>query len=204
MLEEILFNLPPEANWQLPDPALVNYYKNRRDRIFWINNEIDDKLYELVDFIIEINREDKDIDPMLRRPIKLIIASPGGDLEITETICDMISISHTPVWGLAIGMVASAASLIFLACHKRYALPNALFLYHKGSGVISGNYNEANAAFKDYQRKVEKMIKYYIDHTNFSKETIEEKIVTDWYIQADEAIANGACDDIISDISMFF
>lgn len=204
MLDEILLNLPPEANYQLPDPALVTYYKNRKNRIFWINDEIDDKLYELVDFIIEINKEDRNIDPMLRQPIKLIIASPGGDLEITETICDMINISHTPIWGLAIGMVASAASLIYLACHKKYALPDVVFLYHKGSGVISGNFDQANAAFKDYQRKVEKMIKYYIDHTSFSKETIEEKIVTDWYIQVEEAIENGACDEVITDISLFF
>ena len=33
MLDEILLNLPPEANYQLPDPALVTYYKNRKNRI---------------------------------------------------------------------------------------------------------------------------------------------------------------------------
>lgn len=204
MLDEILLDLPPEANYQLPDPALVQYYTNRKQRIFWLTDEIDNKLYDLAQFIIDINREDEKIEPMLRRPIKIIIASPGGDLEIAETICNLIDISQTPIWGLGIGMVASAASLIYLSCHKKYALPDTVFLYHKGSASLGGTYGQVDSAFQDYQRKVEKMVNFYVTHTNFAEEVIREKIKTDWYIQADEAIENGACDATVKDISLFF
>ena len=204
MLEQILFDLPPEANYQLPDPALVQHYKNRNLRVYWLLDEIDEKLYNLAQFIIDINREDEKIDPMLRKPIKIVIASPGGDLEITETICNLIEISQTPIWGIGIGMVASAASLIYLSCHKKYALPDAVFLYHKGSGNLVGTYGQLDAAFQDYQRKVEKLVKFYISHTSFDEETIRNKMNTDWYIQAQEAIENNACDAIVSDISLFF
>ena len=204
MLEDLLLELPPEANYQLADPSLLDYYINRKNRIFWLTSEIDDKLYGLVQFIIDINREDEKIEPSLRQPIKIVIASPGGDLEMAETICNMIEISCTPVWALGIGMVASAASLIYLSCQKRYALPDAVFLYHKGSGNLGGTYGQIDSAFEDYKRKVEKMVKFYIDHTSFDEDTIRKRLNTDWYIQAQEAIENNACDSIITDISMFF
>ena len=51
MLEDLLLELPPEANYQLADPSLLDYYINRKNRIFWLTSEIDDKLYGLVQLL---------------------------------------------------------------------------------------------------------------------------------------------------------
>ena len=129
-----LFAVPNgEANYQLADPYLVNYYNDRNRRTIMLTSEIDDSSYDIIQMILNWNEEDKDIDPLERKPIKLVIASPGGTLEVAQAICSIIELSETPIWGIGIGCVASAASLIYLACHKRFVLPNCYFILHRGS-----------------------------------------------------------------------
>ena len=77
-----------------------------------------------------------------------MIDSPGGSLDVEESIVAMIELSKTPIWGFAMGQVASAASLIYLSCHKRYATPAAYWVFHQGSGAIQGNYGDMASAMK--------------------------------------------------------
>jgi len=61
---------------------------------------------------------------------------------VGEILTSVIKLSRTPVYGIALGMVASAASIVYLGCHRRYALPNAYFILHRGSCEgIGGSYN---------------------------------------------------------------
>ena len=48
-------------NLKLPDPELVNYYKDAEKRIFYIDDEINENLLELSKEIIRINKEDKEV-----------------------------------------------------------------------------------------------------------------------------------------------
>lgn len=198
----LIFALPDEANMQLPDPGLVNYYKNLKNREFWIDDSIDKDLLELEKLILMWNREDKNKPVHRRKPIRIYFFSNGGSLEVEESICSLIELSKTPIYGIAMGVVASAASLIYLACHKRFALPNAYWIFHQGSMTdLSGTYAEIVAAIEDYQDSIERMKEFYVSHTTFSKEVIEENIQTDWYIHTDEALQNGVADVIVEDIS---
>ncbi|MBQ2176541.1 MAG: ATP-dependent Clp protease proteolytic subunit, partial [Alphaproteobacteria bacterium] len=76
-------------------------------------------MYEIIHYILRWNREDRNIDDIDRKPIYLMFNSPGGNIDAQAAICSAIELSKTPVIGVAIGMVASAASLIFLSCHCR-------------------------------------------------------------------------------------
>lgn len=144
-----------EANLDLPDPKLVQYYSDLSNRIIWLDSEITDVSLDLVSKIVYWNRQDKGLAPDARKPIKIYFNCPGGSLDVEETLVSMIKLSKTPVYGYALGMVASAASLIYLSCHKRYALPNAYFIFHRGSCQnMGGNYNEIAAAMEDYRAQV--------------------------------------------------
>ena len=44
--------LPPEANLQLPDASLLNYYRSVDERILWVDGEIDITLLELTKLIL--------------------------------------------------------------------------------------------------------------------------------------------------------
>ena len=100
-------------------------------------------------------------------------------------------------------MVASAASLIFLSCHKRYALRNAYLILHKGSCQnISGDYTNVQNAMEDYRKQIEKLEKFYIDNTNIPEEVIKEKLNSDWYIRGNDLIEYGLVQEWVEDIGV--
>ena len=165
-----------DANLQLADPSLVQYYHDLANRSIWIDGEINVSTLDIVSKIIRWNREDKGKPIDERKPIKLFFLSPGGDLEIEEAVVSTIRLSQTPVWGIAMGMVASAASLIYLSCHKRFALPNAYLIIHQGSAQMGGNYDQMVAAMKDYEEQIERMTKFYIENTDYTEDEIRTNI----------------------------
>ena len=177
-----------DANLQLADPSLVQYYHDLANRSIWIDSEINASTLDIVSKIIRWNREDKGKTIDERKPIKLFFLSPGGDLEIEEAVVSTIRLSQTPVWGIAMGMVASAASLIYLSCHKRFALPNAYLIIHQGSAQMGGNYDQMVAAMKDYEEQIERMTRFYIENTDYTEEEIRANIKTDWYVRGEELL----------------
>ena len=189
-----------DANLQLADPSLVQYYYDLANRSIWIDSEINASTLDIVSKIIRWNREDKGKPIDERKPIKLFFLSPGGDLEIEEAVVSTIRLSQTPVWGIAMGMVASAASLIYLSCHKRFALPNAYLIIHQGSAQMGGNYDQMVAAMKDYEEQIERMTRFYIENTDYTEEEIRANIKTDWYVRGEELLERKLITNCVSTI----
>jgi ATP-dependent protease ClpP protease subunit len=202
-MEKVLVPIPEIANHQLPDASLLQFYKDLEDRIYWVDDEINTFSYDLVQYILRWNKEDKGMPIEERKPIKLIFCSPGGDLDVEEAIVSVINLSKTPIWGIAISCVASAASVIYLSCHKKFALPNAYWILHRGSCTMNGTYDQVMAAMQDYAIQVEKMMDFYCTHTTFSKEEIEDNINTDWYVRLETAIEKGMVDEVVTDLDLF-
>lgn len=126
--------IPQNAeNLQLPDPSLLQFYKNYENRIIWIDDEITTMTLEYAKMIMQWNFEDKqkNIPINERTKIKVVFFSPGGDLEVNNCLVDTISLSQTPVVGVNVGMAASSGCFIYLACHERLTLPSAEFLIIK-------------------------------------------------------------------------
>src|SRR5574344_1650483 len=129
-------------NLQLPDDSLLNFYEGLERRVFWINDEINVYSLNLIHYIMKWNQEDLGIPVEKRKPIKLLFFSPGGDIDANYAIIDTIKLSKTPIVGINIGQCASAAAFIFLSCHQRYMLSHSYFLFHQGSGQLSGTFAE--------------------------------------------------------------
>lgn len=191
-----------EANSILPDPTLKRYYENLNNRIIWITDEIDERVYSIITQILNFNREDKDIEYDNRKPIRLIISSPGGDLDYARALVSIMGMSNTPIITVAIGCVASAASLIYLAGHLRYAVDFAYFVFHKG-GIegLSGSFVEVTPYMKHYVQDIQEVIDFYKRFTTYDPDYIEQKLAAgDWYIRLDEAIENGVVDQLIDNV----
>lgn len=203
-ITNLFLNLSREANLQLADPELVAYYTDLQERVLWLTGEIDESWTEVVQHIVRINREDKELPVEKRKPIKLMILSGGGSLEITDELVNIIELSKTPVYGYGLGIVASGASMVYLACHKRFALKNTYFIIHKGSANnIGGDYAQIAAYMEDYNKQIEKMVGFYKTHTSFEEGLIEKKMNgADWYVYINEALENGIVDEIIEDIDV--
>lgn len=205
-MDELTITLPEciNPNLALPDPALLQIYEDRQNRIIWALESVDEQVYDWVDLIFRCNREDKDIPVEKRKPIRIIIANRGGNLEEAKTLIEVMRLSKTPIYTIAIGICASAASMMFLAGHKRYALSNSTFVLHKGScNDIGGNFNEVQQFMDQYKKDIAAMINFYKTHTKFSPEIIDKNMETDWYISSQEALDNGLVDSIIEDIDIF-
>lgn len=189
-------------NLNLPDPELVNFFEDLENRTFWIDEEISTCLLEVIKYIIKWNNEDKDIPIEQRKPIKLFFFSPGGDLDINYSVIDTIKLSKTPIIGVNVGQCASAAAYIYLSCHKRYMLPHAYFLFHQGSGTLTGTFGEICAQMEDYQKQVEELANFMVQHTSYKEDEIAEKIVGEWYVRKDEALEKGVVDAVVTDLNM--
>lgn len=195
--------IPNGANLQLADPSLLNYYHDLENRIYWLNDEISCYTFDLVQYITRWNMEDKGIPVADRKPIRIIIDCAGGALSVSETLSNIIKLSKTPIYGIALGFVASGASVIYLSCHKKFALPNTVFVLHKGScSGVSGTYDEIVSFARDYEKQIETLMTFYIEHTKYTEEEIVENIQSDWYIRMEEAIEKGLVDELITDIDI--
>lgn len=203
-MDNILVNIPEVANYSLPDPSLLNLYKDRKERIIWLDDEINDFSLDIIKFITHCNIEDRKKKVEKRVPIKLLIFSPGGDLDVNNAIINAIEASKTPIYGINMGRCCSAAAYIFLACHKRYMMKDAYFLYHTGSGQLCGTYEQVFAQMEEYKIKIENLIGYMKSHTKFTEEEIMDKIGGEWYIYNKEAIEKGVAHKVINSLDEIF
>lgn len=188
------------SNLQLPEPGLLLYYKDLDHRTLWLDTEVNDFTMYLGRHIIDWNREDKGKPIEDRIPIRIMFMSVGGDLSVNNSICDIISLSETPVIGVNCGIAYSAACFIYLACHKRYAFPNSEFLIHSGSGGFEGTYDQVVSAVVNYQNQVDKLASYIMDRTKITQEEIEQNFMSDWYVSSEEALDKGICEKLITSL----
>ena len=201
MMNEIAVMLPQNIeNLQLPAPELVTYYKNDNNRTFWIEDEIGDGLFEYSKQILRFNQEDKDISVEERKPIKFFIDSPGGDLETMLAFIGLVGISKTPIWMINAGIAYSAAGLILMSGHKRFALPNSQCLIHTGSGQLGGTFDQTTEQMKNYKQMVEKMKNFIISHTNIDQKLFNKNKSKDWFITTEEQLELGIVDKIVDDL----
>lgn len=195
--------IPQNAeNLQLPDPSLLQFYKNYENRILWIDDEISEMTLEFAKMIMQWNFEDKknNIPVEERVPIKILFFSPGGDLEVNNCLVDTISLSQTKVIGINVGEAASSGCFIYLACHERYTFPTAQFLIHQGAGTFSGTYDIVVSAIMNYQRQIEELGNFVLSRTNIPEDVFNENFSSDWYLSAKEAVQYGVAQGIITSL----
>lgn len=201
-MQDILVTIPENAeSIKLPDPELLSYYRNLENRVLWLDTGVDDSWLHYIRQVLEWNRDDMGKPAEERMPIKLCIYSYGGDLDINNAFIDVIRKSKTPVWGINMGQANSAGCFIYLACHRRLAMPNATFLIHQGSGDnFSGTFMQMVAYMDEYQRKIENLVNYLKETTKIPEDILCANITSEWFLNAAEALELGVCDEIVDDI----
>lgn len=205
LLEAELFTIPENvANLQLPDPDLLEYYKDTKERIFYIEDVIDDNTFKIVKNIIKINVQDAAIPVEKRTPIVLMINSPGGDVQTMWSLINTMKISKTPIYTLVYGIAMSAAAHILAAGHKRFALPGVTVLVHSGSCQYSGDVEKVESAKKYYDSLSALANKELINMTNILAKDLKKKGSNDWYMTADDALKAGLIDTIVTDFCEVF
>lgn len=186
---------------QLPSPEEYTYWKDRKNRTFYIDYEIDEAycLVELAKIIIQMNIEEKDIENP--DPIRLFIHSYGGDIEQALFFCDLVKASRIPIITIGMGVAMSAGFLIFLSGKKRFAFSHTSMLVHSGSAAFQGTAEQIEEAQKNYKKQIEQMKSYILDNTTIDEKTFNKNRNKDWYLSSDELLKYGIIDEVITDLT---
>ena len=205
MLDNILVGVEEGiANLQLPDPQLRDFYRDEQERVFWVDDQIDEGLLDLVKMIVRCNHEDKGKSVEERVPIKVYIDSPGGDVCALWTTIKAIEISKTPVYTINYCTAYSAAADLLTAGHKRFAFPGTNIMVHSGSCMYAGTVEQADNMKKYFDSLGKQLTDYFLSHTNVDQKLYKRKAPNDWYLDENEALKYGIIDTVITDIDELF
>ena len=133
--------------------------------------------------------------------IKLYINSPGGNITAGLVIYDLIQSSPAPIKLYCTGMAASMAAIILAGGQKgsRYILPHSKVMIHEP--LIAGGVGGSATSIKNIADSIletRKLVNEILSkHTGKTIEEIEESTSFDNYLNAEEAVKFGLCDQII-------
>ena len=185
---------------KLPLPDEITYYKLEKERKLFLDYDIDEPIMVLERMIFRWNMEDKGIPPEERKPIWLYIQSPGGYAYYMWSLIDLIGASVTPVYTVNIGQCMSAASLIFMAGHKRFMFPRAKVMIHQGAGKIEGDAQKVADQAASYKEELKQMKDYILSRTAIPAATLNKKKNNDWELNAQYCLENKVCDVVIKSL----
>jgi len=196
--------LSAPSGLNLPDPASIFWYKQLNNRTIQINQDVDENILEYTRMIVEFNRDDQGKPVEEREPIKILIFSYGGSLDVALHFISVCQISKTPIYTYNLGVCASAAMLMLLAGHKRFSLPGAQCLLHEGSANFEGTADQVRQFQKEYERQLELTKAFIFSRTKISKKLYEKNKDKDWYMRDAELIELGVVDRIVDSVDELF
>ena len=134
--------------------------------------------------------------------IHLWINSPGGSVPSMLAIRDVMKLVPNDVSTLAMGIACSAGQFVLSAgTHgKRFALPHARVLLHQGSSGIGGTAMDIAIQADDLRHTRDTVLSLISQDTGQDVETVERDSRRDRWFNAQEALAYGFIDMIVSSI----
>lgn len=190
------------ATKQLADPILLSYYEQLEARMIWVDTEVCDSTVEVVKKILYWNLvdDDKDIPVTERTPIKVLINSPGGDVYAMLAVADAIMASTTPVYTYDMSLAASAACVILIAGHKRFAMPHAHGMWHAGYAGVDGTIGQIQSATAHLDGIEKQMMDLFLSRTKIDAKAYRKQKDKDWYFDAAQMLELGIIDKIVQSV----
>ena len=166
------------------------------ESVLYLVGEISD--FSLFDFMTRVRTVIRERDDKYKGDaLNLIINSPGGEVSEMFGIIDFMALIDTKVNTICRGAAQSAAAII-LACGtgQRTASKYATIMFHQGSTFSQGKLSDVRAGL-EYSKSVEAKIYALLgEKTKKPAEWWEDKMKSDFYISADEALELGVIDTI--------
>ena len=171
------------------------YSRLLKDRIIFLDTEVNDASASLiVAQLLFLEAEDPEKD------IQFYIYSPGGSISAGMSIYDTMNYIKCDVSTMCMGMAASMGAFLLAggAKGKRYALPNAEIMIHQPSGGAQGQATEIEINAQHILKIRERMNRLMAANTGQSYETICADTERDNWKTAEEALAYGLIDKVIT------
>src|SRR5215469_15138525 len=164
-----------------------------RDRIVFINGNIDDSIASIVNaqlLFLEAENPEK--------LVAMYINSPGGVVTSGLAIYDTMQWVKCPVATVCMGTAYSMGSFLLMAgaSGQRIALPNASILVHQPSGGFQGVASDIERHAQDIIKTKRRLNEIYARHCGRSYEEVERTLDRDHFMTAQEAKEWGLVDHV--------
>ena len=170
------------------------YSRLLKDRIIFIDQEIDDHLASVVVAqLLFLEAEDAEKD------INIYINSPGGSVTAGMAIYDTMQYVKPDITTICVGMAASMGAVLLTAGTKgkRFALPNAELMIHQPLGGAKGQASDIMIQADWMQRTKDKLNRILADATGQPPEKIVLDTDRDHFMSAEEGLAYGLIDKVV-------
>jgi ATP-dependent Clp protease protease subunit len=131
--------------------------------------------------------------------INLYINSPGGVVDDTLAIYDIMSFINCDVATYCLGRAESGGSVVLMAGTKgkRFILPHAKVMIHQPFGGVYGQAADIEIQAEEILKTKETLIGIMSKCTGQSTDRIKEDSERDRYFTAQDAVNYGICDEVI-------
>ena len=177
--------------------AMDIYSRLLNDRIIFLGTPVDDQVANaIIAQLLHLDSEDPEQD------ISLYINSPGGSVPAGLAIYDTMRFINADVATTALGMAASISAVLLAAGTKgkRNVLPNTRVLLHQPwvQGGPGGQASDVEIQARELVRTKRRMNEILAEATGQPFEKIERDTDRDYIMGAEEAVAYGVVDRVIS------
>ncbi|HBT0298469.1 ATP-dependent Clp protease proteolytic subunit [Stenotrophomonas geniculata] len=170
------------------------YSRLLRERIIFLNGEVDDTLSALVCAqLLFLESENPE------KPIHLYINSPGGVISSGLAMYDTMQYISAPVHTLCMGTARSMGSFLLMAGEPghRAALANASLHVHQPLGGVQGQASDIFIHAEEMQRTKQRITRLYAQHCGRSVEDVEQTLDRDRFMSAEQACEWGLIDQVL-------
>ena len=171
------------------------YSRLLKDRIIFLGEEVNDVSASLVVAeLLFLEAEDPGKD------IQLYINSPGGSVTAGMAIYDTMQYIKCDVSTICLGMAASMGEFLLAGGTKgkRFALPNSTIMIHQPSGGAQGQATEIQIVADHIAKTKRTLNEILAANTGQPLEVVEKDTDRDNYMSAEEALAYGLIDGVVT------
>ena len=171
------------------------YSRLLKDRIIFLGEEVNDVSASLVVAeLLFLEAEDPGKD------IQLYINSPGGSVTAGMAIYDTMQYIECDVSTICLGMAASMGAFLLAGGTKgkRFALPNSTIMIHQPSGGAQGQATEIQIVADHIAKTKRTLNEILAANTGQPLEVVEKDTDRDNYMSAEEALAYGLIDGVVT------
>ncbi len=171
------------------------YSRLLKERVIFLVGTVEDHMANLVVaqlLFLEAENPDKDIH--------LYINSPGGSVTAGMSIYDTMQFIKPDVSTMCIGQACSMGAFLLTAGAqgKRFCLPNARTMIHQPSGGAQGQASDIHIHAQEILKIRERLNELMAGHTGKSVEQIAIDTERDNFMSAQESMAYGLVDSVVS------
>src|SRR5437763_1626565 len=143
------------------------------------------------------------LENIKRDTIRLYINSPGGVVDDTLAIYDVMQYLGSEIETYCIGRAESGGAIVFMAGRKgkRFILPNAKVMIHQPFGGVYGQAADIEIQAEEILKTKETLVNVMSKCTGQPAEKVREDSERDRFFDAPSAVKYGLCDEVLGEDS---